>query len=191
MRKGQKHTEETKVKIGESSKGRKFSRESRQSPIGYRRIQNDYVFIKMTQPNVWEREHRVVAPYALGRLLKDEEVVHHIDGNGTNNDPTNLKVFANSGEHIGYHHRGKQISPEQKAKLSVAFSGRIFSMETKAKISAALQGNKHPQWGKSPSLETRMKISKSLKGRYFSPEARKKLSDGHRKQHSFKNSFQT
>ena len=36
--------------------------------------------------------------------------------------------------------RGKPLAPETKAKLSVAFKGRIVSQETRAKTSAALKG---------------------------------------------------
>ena len=37
--------------------------------------------------------HRLVAEKAIGRKLRDGEVVHHIDGNRRNNDPENLMVM--------------------------------------------------------------------------------------------------
>ena len=46
--------------------------------------------------------HRIVAEQILGRPLKVGEIVHHIDGNKRNNDPTNLMVMTQS-EHCRIH----------------------------------------------------------------------------------------
>ena len=48
--------------------------------------------------------HRVVAEQMLGRPLKPGEIVHHIDGNKRNNDPSNLMVMTQS-EHCRLHFR--------------------------------------------------------------------------------------
>ena len=47
-------------------------------------------------------EHRVVAEQILGRALMRNEIVHHLDGNKQNNDPTNLQVMTQS-EHLKLH----------------------------------------------------------------------------------------
>jgi hypothetical protein len=49
-------------------------------------------------------EHRRVAEKMLGRKLKPNEIVHHIDGDKRNNKPENLKVMTQS-EHIREHLR--------------------------------------------------------------------------------------
>lgn len=46
------------------------------------------------------REHRVVMEELLGRPLTRKEVVDHIDGDPSNNDPKNLRLFASNGEHL-------------------------------------------------------------------------------------------
>jgi hypothetical protein len=47
-------------------------------------------------------EHRVVAEEMLGRSLRPDEVVHHIDGDKTNNSPSNLAVMTRK-EHAALH----------------------------------------------------------------------------------------
>ena len=39
----------------------------------------------------------------IGRPLHRTEVVHHIDENKSNNDISNLILFANQAEHISHH----------------------------------------------------------------------------------------
>ena len=48
-------------------------------------------------------EHRVVAERMLGRKLKKNEVVHHIDLNKQNNDEKNLVVMPSNSEHSHLH----------------------------------------------------------------------------------------
>ena len=47
--------------------------------------------------------HRVVAEATLGRPLTKSEVVHHIDGNKRNNNPSNLMVFPTQADHAAWH----------------------------------------------------------------------------------------
>ena len=53
--------------------------------------------------------HRIVAEQILGRPLKKGEVVHHIDGNKRNNDPSNLMVFKTQAEHAQWHAEHKEV----------------------------------------------------------------------------------
>lgn len=50
-----------------------------------------------------EHEHRKVARQILGRELYFGEVVHHVDGNKHNNNPSNLMVFSSQAEHRKWH----------------------------------------------------------------------------------------
>lgn len=45
-------------------------------------------------------EHRLVMEQYLGRYLLPTEVVHHRDENPTNNDMSNLELFASQADHI-------------------------------------------------------------------------------------------
>lgn len=54
-----------------------------------------------------EKEHRYIMEQQLGRKLTTDEVVHHIDGNRSNNNLSNLVVM-NRGEHSALH-RKKEI----------------------------------------------------------------------------------
>lgn len=49
-------------------------------------------------------EHRLVMEQHLGRYLDPEEVVHHVDGDPSNNDIENLQLFASQSEHISNGH---------------------------------------------------------------------------------------
>ena len=49
------------------------------------------------------RTHILVAEKKLGRYLKSEECVHHIDENKYNNHPDNLKVFKTVADHSAFH----------------------------------------------------------------------------------------
>lgn len=59
--------------------------------------------------------HRLVAEKMIGRKLRKGEVVHHMDGNKRNNNPSNLKVFANQAEHARWHkeHDRKEVMPNE------------------------------------------------------------------------------
>jgi len=48
------------------------------------------------------------ATFVIGRILMEEEVVHHIDENVRNDSYNNLMVFANQRDHLAYH-RGEDI----------------------------------------------------------------------------------
>lgn len=56
-------------------------------------------------------DHRLVMEKMIGRKLKPEEVVHHINCNRRDNRPENLMLFKSNAEHIKHH---RKIEREQK-----------------------------------------------------------------------------
>lgn len=73
---------------------------------GGRTINGDgYVLIRSKAKNRrYEYEHRVVMEKHLGRKLKKNERVHHVDGNKLNNKIKNLMLFKNHSDHIKMEH---------------------------------------------------------------------------------------
>lgn len=82
------------------------------------KISEGYVEIKTESG--WNYKHRHVATKNLDRELKDNEIVHHIDGDKTNNSWDNLEVMTLS-EHTAQHNKGKTI-----AVLECPQCGSIF-----------------------------------------------------------------
>lgn len=58
-------------------------------------------------------QHRIIMERRLGRELRDDEVIHHIDHDKTNNDISNLVVMTRS-EHTRLH------TIERMAKIAKA-----------------------------------------------------------------------
>ena len=75
-------------------------------------IDNGYIRIYMPEHknadiNGLIYEHQLVAEQKIGRWLKDEEVVHHIDRDRANNKPENLLIFASNADHAAFHRHGE------------------------------------------------------------------------------------
>lgn len=65
-------------------------------------------------------EHRLIIERHLGRALSFNEVVHHKDGDPTNNDLRNLEVL-DRGEHIRLHTLGKSNEQRKIEKASFGY----------------------------------------------------------------------
>jgi len=120
-RKGQKRTIETRNRISKALKaighkptvGPKTRRKGEEHPNWKGGIiyNNGYKLIKcydVTHPNLYPGgyvyEHRHVMEQHIGRYLEKSEKVHHIDGDITNNDISNLVLCESNSEHFKRFH---------------------------------------------------------------------------------------
>lgn len=75
--------------------------------------------------------HILQAEKMLGRFLSDEECVHHKDLNKTNNDISNLMVFATNADHTSYHHALNDHTDYELRYISGVYYCKILSKSTK------------------------------------------------------------
>lgn len=92
-----------------SVKGRGLPMEKNYFWNGGRMTDSDgYVLLKVpdhphANNNGYVREHRLVMEARLGRYLLPSEVVHHKDGDRSNNDDANLDMYRSNGDHLRDH----------------------------------------------------------------------------------------
>lgn len=77
-------------------------KKAHRSPVGHRYLRADgYIHVKVG-PYERELEHRLVATQMIGRPLRTDEHVHHLNGDKADNRPENLVVMTNA-EHQKLH----------------------------------------------------------------------------------------
>lgn len=77
----------------------------------------------LADANGYVLEHRYIMCEHLGRILKADEVIHHINGIKTDNRVENLRVMSNS-EHTILHHTGSKRSELTKLNIRIAAKNR-------------------------------------------------------------------
>ena len=89
---------------------------------------NGYVQIlkkgyKGTDYNGYIFEHRYIMERQIDRYLNKNEVVHHVNGDKTDNRIENLKLMTNS-EHTIFHNVGSKITEVARNNMSIAAKKR-------------------------------------------------------------------
>lgn len=102
--------------------------------------------------NGYIREHRLVMEQKLGRRLGSHEVVHHMDDDHANNDPSNLELYDSNAEHLRQTIRGQcpDWTEDGKRRIAAAVdkrraclpSDRVVDLYTKQLLSAAEIGRR-------------------------------------------------
>ena len=82
-------------------------------------------------------EHRAVVEAEIGRRLRRDEIVHHINGDKRDNRLSNL-VIMDLAEHSRLHMAGRTVPEETKKRISRSLVGnrnaRVLSVEDVAEI---------------------------------------------------------
>lgn len=131
--------------------------------------------------------HVVYQNFVLnGQNIPVGYVIHHRNGDETNDDVDNLEMLLH-GEHTSLHSKRREITQETKDKISETLTGRKLSEEHCLNISKALKNKPvNPnslkninRSGMKASEQTRKKQSESLKKAWEDKELREKWTRSH------------
>lgn len=147
-------SEETRKKLSLSSTGRIKSEETRKKLSaaksgnkhhnwngGIMTREGGRVFIRISK-NIYKARARMVMEEKIGRRLTKNEIVHHINGDPSDDRVENLMI-TNRAVHVIGHHTGSKRSEETRKKIGAKSLGRVCSQETRLKISKSLMENRY------------------------------------------------
>ena len=114
--------------------------------------------------NGYVLEHRIIMENHLGRLLKSDEVVHHINNNSKDNNLSNLQLMT-SKEHTGLH---SSLRGAAWVDLKCIYCGEVFSRRRGQ--THLIKGSGYTSCSRSCGVKTFIKLRDSE-----SPDARLSL----------------
>lgn len=108
---------------------------------GNKRYNSDrYVMIHLGG-NAYKAKHVLLAEKALGRPLPAGVEVHHVDGDGFHNAPSNLVVCPDHAYHLLLHRRARMLGYEPPVgKLSYQKAAEIRASALSARVLAEIYG---------------------------------------------------
>jgi len=153
-RKNIKISEETRKKLSVSSTGRIKSEQTRRKLSeaksgdkhhnwsgGIMTVKGGRIFIRISKGE-YKARARIVVEKGIGRSLLSNEIVHHINGDPSDDRIENLTV-TNHSAHVISHNLGAKRSELTKSRIGAKSRGRVCSEETKLKISKSLKENRY------------------------------------------------
>ena len=121
-------------------------------------------------------EHKMIYKFMnQGITIKEEEVIHHKDFNGLNNNIENLEKMSSTA-HSVYHRKFNNPMINWYPNATLEEKQRYHDNMSKS-VSGELNG----MWGKIHSDESKRKIGEKTKKRFKNPEFRKKHSNSLKK----------
>ena len=84
--------------------------------VGSTRVHAQSGYVEEKTEAGWRRQHIVVMERHIGRPIRSNEAVHHVNEIKTDNRLENLKLM-DHGEHTAMHHTGAKRAPDQRSNI--------------------------------------------------------------------------